>query len=225
MQYSKSFLTKMLNATKLVEKSCADFDGKAPDRKHLRVADRWILSRLQKVKKEAAADFEGFQFHHATKMVQDFFWHEFCDFYLEYTKHRLYTPEEYGQESKRAAQWVLRTVLLECAQILAPVTAHMSEEIWQSFYPGKSVHLSAWPAEDDTLASEDAEKKCAFLNEIAAQARQYKAERKLPLNAEIASAEISCAFPLAEIEEEIRATARVKVINFTAGEGSIKFPM
>jgi len=223
MQYSKSFLTKMLNATKLVEKSCAGFDGKEPDKKHLRVADRWILSRLQKVKKEVAADFEGFQFHHATKTVQDFFWHEFCDFYLEYTKHRLYTPEIYGDDGKRAAQWVLKTVVLECAQILAPVTAHMSEEIWQSFNPGNSVHRSAWPNADDALVDDDAEAKCAFLNEIAALARQYKAERKLPLNAEIASADISCRFAISEIEEEINATARVKVINFTAGEGSIKF--
>jgi valyl-tRNA synthetase len=189
------------------------------------VTDRWILSRLQRVKKEVTADFEGFQFHHATKLVQDFIWHEFCDFYLEYTKHRLYTPEIYGEESKRAAQWVLRTVLLECTQILAPVTAHMSEEIWQSFNPGESVHKSAWPADDDTLISEDAEKKCAFLNEVAALARQYKAERKLPLNAEIASADISCGFAISDIEEEMHATARVKVINFTAGEGSIKFQM
>ncbi|MFA6328178.1 MAG: valine--tRNA ligase [Candidatus Micrarchaeia archaeon] len=225
MQYSKSFLTKMLNAAKLVEKSCAGFDGKAPDRKHLRVADRWILSRLQKVKKEVAADFEGFQFHHATKTVQEFFWHEFCDYYLEYTKHRLYTPEIYGEDSKRAAQWVLRTVLLECCQILAPVTPHMSEEIWQSFTPGKSVHLSAWPAGDETLLSDGAEKQCAFLNGIATLARQSKAERKLPLNAEIASADISCGFDISGIEEEIRATARVKVINFAPGEESVKFSM
>ncbi|MCX6771063.1 MAG: valine--tRNA ligase [Candidatus Micrarchaeota archaeon] len=225
MQYSKSFLTKMLNAAKLVEKSCAGFEGKAPDRKHLRVTDRWILSRLQKVKKEVEADFEGFQFHHATKTVQDFFWHEFCDYYLEYTKHRLYMPETYGQESRRAAQWVLRTVLLECAQILAPVTAHMSEEIWQSFHPGNSVHRSAWPSADDALLDEDAEKKCAFLNEVASLARQSKAERKLPLNAEIASADISCGFAITDIEEEMHATARVKVINFAEGEKSIKFAL
>ena len=109
------------------------------------------------------------------------------------------------------------------AQILAPVTPHMSEEIWQSFHPGKSVHLSAWPADDGTLVSEDAERQCAFLNGIATLARQHKAERKLPLNAEIASADISCGFAISGIEEEIGATARVKVINFTAGEGSIKF--
>jgi len=223
MQYSKSFLTKMLNAAKLVEKGCAGFDGKEPDGKLLRLPDRWILSRLQKVKAAVTADFEGFQFHHATKLVQEFFWHEFCDFYLEYTKHRLYTPEIYGDGSKRAAQWVMRTVLLECAQLLAPVTAHMSEEIWQAFMPGKSVHLSEWPSVRKGLEDGDAEGKCAFLNEVAALARQYKAERKLPLNAEIASADISCEFGLEEMKEELEATARIKLINFTAGERSVRF--
>jgi valyl-tRNA synthetase len=119
MQYSKSFLTKMHNAAKLVEKSCAGFDGKAPDRKRFRLPDRWLLSRLQKVKAQATADFEGFQFHHAIKLIQDFFWHEFCDYYLEYTKHRLYQPEIYGEESRRAAQWTMKTALLECCQLLA----------------------------------------------------------------------------------------------------------
>jgi len=223
MQYSKSFLTKMLNAAKLVEKSCAGFDGKEPRREAMRLPDKWILSRLQKVKAEATADFDGFQFHHATKLVQEFFWHEFCDFYLEYTKHRLYTPEIYGQESKAAAQWVMKTVLLECAQLLAPVTAHMSEEIWQAFTPGKSVHLSEWPLVRKELEDGDAEKKCAFLNEVAGLARQHKAERKLPLNAEIASADISCEFGVEEMKEELSATARIKLINFTAGERSIKF--
>jgi valyl-tRNA synthetase len=223
MQYSKSFLNKLLNAAKLVEKSCFGFDGKIADGKHLRLADRWILSRLQKVKAEVTSDFEGFQFHHAIKLIQDFFWHEYCDFYLEYTKHRLYQPETYGAESKRAAQYAMRTVLLESAQLLAPVTAHMSEEIWQAFLPGKSVHLSAWPLQDKSLLDDAAEQKCLFLNEIAAKARSYKAERKLPLNSEIASAAISCEFPLSEMEEELAATARIKVINFTSKERSVTF--
>jgi valyl-tRNA synthetase len=224
MQYSKSFLTKMLNAAKLVEKGCAGFDGSEPKEDALRLTDRWILSRLQKVKEEATSGFEGFQFHHAVKTVQDFFWHEFCDFYLEYVKHRLYMPEKYGEGSKAAAQWAMRTVLLECVQLLAPVTSHMSEEIWQAFSPGKSVHLSEWPSARKGLVADEAEEKCAFLNEIAAGARQYKAERKMPLNAEIASADISCEFPLSEMKEELEATSRISLINFTAGERSVKFP-
>ena len=223
MQYSKSFLTKLLNAAKLVEKSCQGFDGKMPQKGSFRAADRWILSRLQKLKKQVTEDFEGFQFHHAAKAVQDFFWHEFCDFYLEYAKHRVYQPELHGQESKRAAQYCMRTVLLECCQLLAPVTAHMSEEIWNAFEPGSSIHLSKWPAADGTLVDEEAEKLALFLNEIAAAARQWKAERKLPLNAEIASASISCEFEISAVEEEIRETAKVKVINFSKGEKKVEF--
>ncbi len=61
------------------------------------------------------------------------------------------------------------------------------------------------------------------MNEIAAKARQHKADRKLPLNSEIASAKISCEFPLSEMEEEIHATAKVKVINSGQGERIIEF--
>ena len=223
VQYSKSFLTKMLNAARLVEKSCAGFDGAMPEKGSFRAADRWMLSRLQKLKAQAREDFEGFQFHHATKAVQDFFWHEFCDFYLEYVKHRIYQPELHGQESKKAAQYAMRTVLLECCQLLAPVTAHMSEEIWQAFHPGKSVHLSEWPMADNSLVDEEAEKQVAFLNRIAAAARQWKADRKLPLNAEIASAKISCGFGIGTIRGEIEATAKVKSIEFLAGEEKFEF--
>jgi len=103
------------------------------------------------------------------------------------------------------------------------VTAHLSEEIWQSFYPGSSVHLSEWPALRAEEIDEEAEKQALFLNEIASKARQFKADKKQPLNAEIASAAISCEFPLAGIEEEIHATAKVKVINFSNGERKAEF--
>jgi valyl-tRNA synthetase len=225
MQYSKSFITKVINAAKLVEKATADMDSKtqAPARSGLRLVDRWILSRLERARAQVTANFESFEFHHAIKTLQDFFWHEYCDFYLEYVKHRLYQPEIYGQASKRAAQHTMRKVLLVCCQLLAPVTAHLSEEIWQSISPGKSVHLSSWPSNEPSAIDEDAEKKAAFLNEIAAQARQFKADRKLPLNAEIASAQISCDFDLKDIEEEMHGTAKVKVINASLGERSIQF--
>jgi len=222
MQYAKSFITKMLNAARLVEKACADFGGEKPPRASLRLPDRWILSRLQKVVKEATESFEGFQFHQATKLVQDFFWHEYCDFYLEYIKHRVYQPQTYGQESKRAAQYAARKVLLTCCQLLAPVTAHLCEEIWQAFCPGKSIHLSDWPAEERDEIDEDAEQKALFLNEIISAARQHKADRKLPLNFEIESARISCDFDISEIEEEIHATAKVKIINAARGEKGIE---
>jgi len=224
MQYSKSFITKMLNAAKLVEKSCEGSGKSKPDKKNMRLTDKWILSRLQKVKKESTAHWEGSQFHHAIKLLQDFFWHEFCDFYLEYAKHRVYQPEKYGEKSKKSAQYTMRKVLLECCQLAAPVMPHLCEEIWQAFEGAKSIHLSTWPEGEKELIDSKSEKNALFLNEIAAKARQYKAERKLPLNSEIESAKISCKTGIKEIEEEIHATAKVKVINFKEGEQSIEFP-
>ena len=224
MQYSKSFINKMLNAAKLVEKSCADFDSNAgaPESKHLRMVDRWMFSRLARLRAQVTEDFEGFQFHHAAKALQDFFWHEFCDFYLEYAKHRIYQPEKFGSESRRAAQYTMRRVLLECCQLFAPVTAHLSEEIWQVFYPGKSIHLSSWPDEKKDEIDEQAEREAEFLNEIVSLARNHKAERKLPLNAEIASAKISSEFPINQIKQEICETAGIKAIEFEGkGKGAV----
>ncbi|MEM4633705.1 MAG: valine--tRNA ligase, partial [Candidatus Anstonellaceae archaeon] len=212
IQYSKNFINKVVNAAKLVEKSCADFDGLDVARSSLRMVDRWILSRLNSIVQQATQDFETFQFHHATKLVQDFFWHEFCDFYLEYVKHRIYQPETYGNESKRAAQYTMKKVLLSCCQLLAPVTAHLSEEIWQAFYPGQSIHKSSWPAFRKEDEDSEAEEQVAFLNQVVAQARQYKADRKQPLNSDIASASLSSPFEISQIEQEIHATARVKII-------------
>ncbi len=223
MAYSKSFLNKFLNASKLVDKSCEGYSPSQEDQKYLRTADRWILSRLQKTIATCTNSFEGFEFHRAIKSLQDFFWHEYCDFYLEYTKHRIYQPELFGEESKRAAQWTMGKVLLGCCQLLAPVAPHSSEEIWQSFHPGASVHLSEWPNSEASLIDEEAEKQALFLNEITGKARQFKADRKQPLNAEIAQANISFPSPIDGIREEIEATAKVKVINLSSGQPSVEF--
>ncbi|MCX8175551.1 MAG: class I tRNA ligase family protein, partial [Candidatus Micrarchaeota archaeon] len=223
MQYAKSFINKVINAAKLVERGCADYGGAPPAESTLRAVDRWILSRFQKIKKEAGEDWKGYQFHHATKLLQDFFWHEYCDFYLEYVKHRLYQPEIYGQESRRAAQFAMRTVLLETMQLLAPVAAHLAEEVWQAFNPQKSVHLSQWPKAEEGLLDEEAERQVEFLNSVVSAARNWKAERKLPLNAEIPSAAISCEFDIAPIREEILATAKISNIKFSIGERKVSF--
>ncbi|MEM4554691.1 MAG: valine--tRNA ligase [Candidatus Anstonellaceae archaeon] len=215
VQYSKSFITKMLNAAKFVERASTDYDERLFEKGNLRVVDRWILSRLQKIKKEVTEDFENFDFHHAIKTIQDFFWHEYCDFYLEYVKHRIYQPEKYGKESKAAAQYVMKTALLDCCRLLAPIAPHITEEIWQNFHPGKSIHLCEWPKADAQFIDENSEAQALFLNKIISEARQWKTRHRLPLNAEIQNAHISWKDGIDAIEEEIKATGKVKNINFT----------
>lgn len=224
--YAKSFLNKLLNASKLVEKSIEGYEPREEDRKHLRETDRWILSRVNSIVASATEKFENFEFHFLTKEVQDFFWHEFCDFYLEYVKHRIYQPEVYGEESKRAAQYTLYYALLSTAKVLAPITPHMSEEIYQLFKgkgkeSAKSVHLSSWPVADSTLESKKSEEICKLLNNALALIRQHKAANKMPLNAQLKSVHIRAPISLESVLEEIKATGKVDSVKFEEGEFSV----
>jgi len=224
--YAKSFLNKLLNASKLVEKSIEGYEPREEDKKHLRETDKWILSRVNSIVQSATEKFENFEFHFLTKEMQDFFWHEFCDFYLEYVKHRIYQPEVYGEESKRAAQYTLYYALLSTAKVLAPITPHMSEEIYQLFKgkgkeKAKSVHLSAWPIADKKLESKKSEEICAHLNNALALIRQHKAASKMPLNAQLKSVHIRAPVSLESVLEEIKATGKVDSVKFEEGEFSV----
>ncbi|MCX8197030.1 MAG: valine--tRNA ligase [Candidatus Micrarchaeota archaeon] len=214
VQYAKNFITKLLNAAKLVQKACENKTMQDSTPSALQITDRWILSRLQKVKREVTNDYENFEFHSALNKVQDFFWHEFCDFYLEYTKHRIYQPETYGKESKQAAQHTMQTVLLECCQLIAPIAPHITEEIWQAFHPEKTIHLSAWPKVKEELIDDDAEKKVEALNKIISEVRQWKAKRRLPLNAEIERIKIRSRVDIQQVLGELQATGKIKNIEY-----------
>jgi valyl-tRNA synthetase len=223
IKYAKSFITKLINAARFVEKNLTDFSEKDFNFSNLRVVDRWILRRFYTICKEVTESFEAFDFHKATKLVQDFFWHEFCDFYIEYVKHRLYQPEVYGQSSKIAAQYCLKKVLLGTCQLFAPISPHVTEEIWQAFYPGNSIHTSSWPKEEFAFDfDKEAEEKISFLNQTISYIRNYKASKKQSLNSEISCISISCNFSIDDIKEEIIATGKVKNIKYARGEPNIR---
>ncbi len=224
IQYAKSFNNKLLNASKLVEKSLEGYAASDEDRKYLRGTDKWILSRMTRVIEEVTKDFENFDFHHATKMIHDFFWHEFCDYYLEYVKHRLYSPDKYGEESRRAAQYTLRYVLLNTIKLFAPVAPHLCEEIHSIFRKSdnETIHKSAWPRKEDALLDAKAEEMLTVLNGAVAQIRQHKAANKMPLNAELEHVTVTSPVSLKGAEEDIIAVGRMKKLTLHDGEFSVK---
>ncbi|OIO22070.1 valine--tRNA ligase [Candidatus Micrarchaeota archaeon CG1_02_47_40] len=225
IKFAKSFITKFWNASKLVQKAIEGYVPNGKEGKELRTADKWILSRLQKLIEGMENDFENFEYHPAISKMHEFFWHEFCDYYLEYVKHRIYQPEVYGEKSKRAAQYCLYEVLLSCVKMLAPFTPHLSEEVY-SLFRGKeeSVHLSPWPVCDTKMIDDEAEKKGKLLNEIISQIRQHKAVNKMALNAELLKAEITIEEgEVNEIAEEINATGKVKGVIWKKGEFKVVF--
>ena len=129
---------------------------------------------------------EECQFNIATEETRNFTWHILCDQYIEAIKHRLYKPEQYGAEKRTAALYALYTAIQRTLQLLAPITPHITEEIYQTMYADdieyKSIHVSPWPKPDKKLIDEEAEKYGDLVMAIIEEVRRDKAERKMPLN-------------------------------------------
>lgn len=223
--FAQSFINKYWNASAFVEKSLEGFDY-SREPVSLRSNDKWILSRLNKLVKTVSSAFEEFDFHTVVSAVHDFFWHEFCDHYLETVKHRLYSPEKYGEESRHAAQYTLYCVLLASTKLLAPIACHSTESVYHEILKkhdgASSVHLSAWPKSEEAYISEEAEAVGLLLNKVMSSVRQWKAEHKMALNAPLAGVSLSLSKDdlarLDFVKEEICATGHIAAVSASEGE-------
>jgi valyl-tRNA synthetase len=104
-------------------------------------------------------------------------------------KDRLYKPDVYGENKRRAAQYTLHKVLYRVLQLLAPITPHIAEEIYQTLYAQvkeeKSINLTEWPSVDEKLMDEEAEKEGDLIMALISEVRREKSEKHLPLNSPI----------------------------------------
>ncbi len=155
----------------------------------LELLDKWILSKTENLTKKVTEAFEKCQFNIAVEEIRNFTWHVFCDYYIEAVKDRLYKSEVYSAVNRAAAQYTLYEVLYRILQLIAPITPHLTEEIYQHLYLEnkgfQSLQVSAWPKINQIFIDETAEKDGDLITAIMSEARRDKAEKKLPLNAPI----------------------------------------
>ena len=144
---SRNFANKIWNATRFIMMNMekADFsDVKLSD---LTIADRWILSKVNTLAKEMTDNMEKFELGIAVSKVYDFIWEEFCDWYIEMVKPRLYNDED---ETKAAALWTLKTVLIQALKLLHPYMPFITEEIFCNIQDEEeSIMISKWPEYTD----------------------------------------------------------------------------
>ena len=111
---------------------------------HLEPADKWILSRLNNVVKEVTDNMENFELGVAVQKVYDFIWDEFCDWYIEMVKPRLYATDD--ADSQNAALWTLKTVLIDALKLLHPYMPFITEEIFCTLQSEEeSIMIFSWP--------------------------------------------------------------------------------
>ncbi len=214
IKFAKSFLTKIWNAAKFMEKSLEGYDGSKPE---LRAVDKWMLESLNLTIEECTDAMERYEFHRCIKRLQDFFWHEFCDDYLEYVKYRIYGTDE---DSKRAAQYVLSEVFYSFLKLLAPISPFIAEELYQEMYKareGHSICFAPWPKVSARFSGDY--QKVSGMREIVSAIRQFKATNRLSQGAEMEKLTVRYHTEIsAELIEEIKQIARVKELKMEKGE-------
>ncbi len=202
----KKTITKLWNASRFCLMNLRDYSGEKPS--ELLLFDRWLLSKLQSLIKTATDSFEVYEFGRAKLETDKFFWHTFCDNYLEIVKDRLYNPEKRGPEARLSAQFALRKTLLSVLKLFAPFLPHVTEEIYlRSFAEQegfKSIHVSAWPGHDESLLDKGAEAAGDMAVEVIAKVRKWKTERSMPLSAQVSKIEVSVPRDLAGFFEELK---------------------
>ena len=156
VEASRNFANKVWNASRFIMMNDPDNKIKATDDKpaNLTAADKWILSKMNSLIKEVTDNMEKYDLGIAVAKLNDFIWEEFCDWYIEMVKPRLYNDED---TTKTAAIWTLKKVLIDALKLLHPYMPFITEEIFCNIQDEEeSIMISSWPVyTEDNNYSED----------------------------------------------------------------------
>ena len=145
VEASRNFANKVWNASRFIMMNLDGFELHTPSKDELHAADKWILSKVNTLAKDATENMDKFELGIAVQKVYDFIWDEFCDWYIEIAKVRTYKKDE-DPVSANAALWTLKTVLTEALKLLHPYMPFITEEIFCTLQSEEeTIMLSKWP--------------------------------------------------------------------------------
>lgn len=178
VEANRNFANKLWNATRFVMMNLdEDMSYKLPEAEALEEEDRWILSRLNKAIEEINGNLDKYEIGFAAQRIYDFIWDDYCDWYIEMVKSRLYGE---NQESRNTAQRVLVYVLKDVLKLLHPFMPFITEEIWQHL-PENEIALivAGWPKYDEKHEFSDSEKSIEYIKAAIKAIRNARAEMNI----------------------------------------------
>ena len=176
VEASRNFANKVWNASRFIMMNDPDNKIKATDERpaNLTDADKWILSKMNGLIKEVTDNMEKYELGIAVAKLNDFIWEEFCDWYIEMVKPRLYNDAD---ETKTAAIWTLKTVLIDALKLLHPYMPFITEEIFCNIQDEEeSIMISSWPVYDETNNFVAEEKAIETIKEAVRNIRNLRAD-------------------------------------------------
>ena len=155
VEASRNFANKVWNASRFMMMNFEQADFSHVELSDLTSADRWILSKFNTLAKDVTDNMDKYELGIAVQKLNDFIWEEFCDWYIEMVKPRLYNDED---NTKAAALWTLKKVLSESLKLLHPFMPFITEEIYCNLTGEESIMLASWPEyrEEYSFAREEA---------------------------------------------------------------------
>lgn len=173
VENSRNFANKLWNASRFVMMHIGDSEPEF-NKDSLTAADRWILSKVNSLAKNVTSNLDAYELGIAVQNVYDFIWDEYCDWYIEMVKPRLYNQED---PTREAALWTLKTVLINALKLLHPFMPFVTEEIFTSIQSEEeTIMLSKWPEYSEEFNFADDEKSIELMKEAIKSIRNIRAE-------------------------------------------------
>ena len=175
----RNFANKLWNASRYVMMNLGeDAKNELPDLSKLEIADKWVLSKLNKLIAEVTENMDKYELGVAIQKIYDYVWDTYCDWYIELTKARLYSEDT---ERKDTAMKVLVYVLDQMLRLLHPFMPFITEEIWQSLpHEGEALIVAQWPEYKEELAFKAEEDQMESVMEAIRAIRNRRAEMNVP---------------------------------------------
>ena len=176
VEASRNFANKVWNASRFIMMNDPDNKIKTTDEQpdNLTAADKWILSKMNHLIAEVTENMEKYELGIAVAKLNDFIWEEYCDWYIEMVKPRLYNDED---TTKNAAIWTLKTVLIDALKLLHPYMPFITEEIFCNIQDDEeSIMISSWPVYDEKFNFPDEEVAIQTIKEAVRNIRNVRAQ-------------------------------------------------
>jgi valyl-tRNA synthetase len=161
-----------------------DIDKIEEEKMKMTLVDKWIISKLNETIKKSTECLNEYKYGEAAKIIYEFAWNEFCDWYIEFSKPKLYQAK--NTLERRTSQYVLWFVLENTLRLLHPFMPFITEEIWQKLpHKGESIMVSPWPKYKEEYMNKDAENKIDKIMSIIKTIRNIKADMNIPYSKKI----------------------------------------
>jgi len=181
IEASRNFTNKLWNAARFVLMNLDGFDGtlSAEPPATADDIDQWIITRFYEIAAKMGTELDHYDYGEAAKTIRDFIWNEFCDWYIELIKPRLYG--KISKESKAQAQAVAAWVLRETCVLLHPIMPFITEEIWQHLpHDGQSIIVAKWPENTAGIHYQEAYDKMVFFMDLVKAIRSMRHDMGIP---------------------------------------------